>query len=442
MRSNIRNVSMWVGIALILPLVGTGCSDDDDKDSVTGPPTETEAFVRVAHLSPDAPSVDVWVDGTVVLEDVDYREFSGYLDVGAGSHRIQVSPANQTTPIVIDAQVSLSEGTYTTIAATGRLADIGALVLADDLSRDANAARVRFVHAGPDAPAVDITLTDGTVLFPNVEFNEAASYLDVPGGTYDLQVRVAGTETVALSFGDVVLADNHTLSVFAVGLLGDGSLAATAAVESPGDGGTTLDIAAATAEVRVAHLSPDAPNVDVYVNGSLVTALTNVPFQAVSGYLELGAATQNLQVFVAGTNTNPVIDANVTLLPGEAYTVAATGLVGQSDLTPLVLTDNRMVSPMGDSMVRFVHLSPDAPNVDITVTDGPTLFGNVAFREFTEYGTVSAGTYDLEARLTNGGALALAVPNVTLTSQANYTVFATGLAGQGTLNVVLAQDTP
>ena len=97
---------------------------------------------------------------------------------------------------------------------------------------------------------------------------------------------------------------------------------------------------------------------------------------------------------------------------------------------------------MGESMVRFVHLSPDARSVDITVADGPTLFADVAFRESTEYGTVAAGTYDLEARLTDDDTLALAVPNVPLTSQANYTVFATGLAGQGTLNVVLAQDTP
>ncbi|MEZ4647339.1 MAG: DUF4397 domain-containing protein [Candidatus Eisenbacteria bacterium] len=440
MRTYIRSIGVWTGIAMILPLAGLGCSDDDD--SVTNPPAETNAFVRVAHLSPDAPAVDVWVDGDVVLEDVDFREFSGYLDVGAGSHRIQVSPANQTTPIVIDANLSFAEGSYTTVAATGRLAEIGAAVLTDDLTRDADAARLRFVHAGPDAPAVDITLTDGTVLFSDVEFNESATYLEVPGGTYDLQVRVAGTETVALSFGDVVLADNHTLSVFATGLLEDGSLAATVAVDSPGDGNTTLELVGATAEVRVGHFSPDAPNVDIYLNDEPVTALTNVPFQAVSDYLELGAATQNLKVFVSGTNTSPVIEADLTLLPGEAYTVAATGLVGQSDLRPLVLTDNRMLGSMGESMVRFVHLSPDAPQVDVAVADGPTLFSGVAFREFTEYGTVQAGTYDLEARLTEGGAVALAVPDVPLTSGANYTVFATGEATQGTLTVVLAQDTP
>jgi Domain of unknown function (DUF4397) len=39
------------------------------------------------------------------------------------------------------------------------------------------------------------------------------------------------------------------------------------------------------AQVRVAHLAPDAPNVDVYVNGDPV--LTDVPYTTVSDYLPL-----------------------------------------------------------------------------------------------------------------------------------------------------------
>ena len=179
------------------------------------------------------------------------------------------------------------------------------------------------------------------MLFPDVQFREAGSYLAVPGGSYDLQVRLAGTETVALSFGDVPLSNNTTYSVFAVGLLSDGSLKATVSVDSPGSGNTTVDLEPATATLRVAHLSPDAPGVDVYLDGQVVQGLTGVPFKAVSGYLTVGAATHNVKVYVAGTTTGPVIDANVTLLPGTAYTVAATGLVSSGDLRPLVLVDDR-----------------------------------------------------------------------------------------------------
>ena len=324
--------------------------------------------------------MDVWVDGGVVLQDVAFGDFSSYLKLNSGMHRIQVSPANQTTPIVIDAQVTLAEGAYTTVAATGRLANIAPVVLTDDVSREATKARIRFVHTGPDAPPVDITLTDGTVLFPMCSSGR-------PAATWRSQVEATtcrsawpGPRPWLLSFGDVPLANNTTYSVFAVGLLSDGSLKATVSVDSPGSGNTTVDLEPATATLRVAHLSPDAPGVDVYLDGQVVNGLTGVPFKAVSGYLTVGATTHNVKVYVAGTTTDPVIDANLTLLPGTAYTVAATGLVSAGDLKPLVLVDDRQGPAANRSLVRFVHLSPDAPNVDIKVMNGPTLFSNVAFR--------------------------------------------------------------
>ena len=55
------------------------CSDDDSTGPAAG-----EARVRVVHASPDAPAVDVLVDGAEVLSDVPFRAASDYLDVAAG----------------------------------------------------------------------------------------------------------------------------------------------------------------------------------------------------------------------------------------------------------------------------------------------------------------------------------------------------------------------
>src|SRR3712207_8156260 len=92
------------------------------------------------------------------------------------------------------------------------------------------------------------------------------------------------------------------------------ALAAPALAQGSGD-----------AQVRVAHLSPDAPNVDVYVNGEPV--LTDVPYTTVSSYLSLPAGTQQVTVYAAGDTSTPVIDAPVELAAGGAYTIAAVGLV-------------------------------------------------------------------------------------------------------------------
>lgn len=427
------------GIALLLLPVFFifGCDTEDDDNN--SQPQPQSSYVRVAHLSPDAPAVDIYVDDMLVLEDVPFRVFSSYLEVDEGERNLKVKVANSNST-VIDANVVLNENAYYTVAATGLAGNgtLGPIVLNDDLSTN-NQSKIRFVHTSPDAPHVDITLTDGTVLFGDVQFNEAANFISVASGSYDLQVRVAGTNTVALSFGDVTLSSGTNYSIFATGLLVDGTLTATVAVDAPGNGSVSLNLSPATAEVRVAHLSPDAPNVDVYVDGGRV--LENVPFTAVSNYLEVPAKTQTIEVFVAGSTMSPVINATLTWLPGDAYTVAATGLVGEGDLAPIVLNDDRTGNPNGDAHVRFVHTSPDAPAVNIRVANGgPLLFENVPFRGIADYIGVGAASYDLEVTLTSDGTVVLTIPAVVLSTSTNYTVFAIGLAGDGTLAALPVVD--
>lgn len=85
-------------------------------------------------------------------------------------------------------------------------------------------AEVRFVHASPDAPAVDIAVKNGPVLFSDVEFKESQGYIRVPQGTYDLEVRVAGTNIVALEIPGVELNRRTAYTAFATGSLADNTL--------------------------------------------------------------------------------------------------------------------------------------------------------------------------------------------------------------------------
>jgi hypothetical protein len=97
----------------------------------------------------------------------------------------------------------------------------------DDLTTPAaGKAHVRFFHFSPNAPAVDIAVTGGPVLFPNRSFNDQAAtasvvaFTPVDAGTYDLEVRVAGTNTVALAVPGVTLTAGKIYTVFAKGFLG------------------------------------------------------------------------------------------------------------------------------------------------------------------------------------------------------------------------------
>jgi hypothetical protein len=179
------------------------------------------AQVRVVHASPDAPAVDVYVDGAKALSNVSFFTASDYLSLPAGEHRFQVTPAGAAADkAVIDAKATLAAGQAYTVAAVGTLAAIKPAILQDNLAAPAaGKAHVRVVHAAPDAPAVDIKVKGGPTLISALAFPNASAYLPVDAGTYNLVVSPAGSEAVALDLGGVALEAGKIYDVFAVGLL-------------------------------------------------------------------------------------------------------------------------------------------------------------------------------------------------------------------------------
>ena len=184
------------------------------------------AKVRVIHASPDAPAVDVLVNGERAVEGLAFQSGTGYLDLEAGDYQFQVVPAGgEAEDAVIDANATLEAGTWYSVVAVGTLDSIEPLVVVDSITEPAaGQAHIKVVHASPDAPAVDVAVAGGPVLFENAPFKAATDYLPVDAGSYDLEVRPTGTEDVALAIPGLALDAGNVYSAYAMGLLADGSL--------------------------------------------------------------------------------------------------------------------------------------------------------------------------------------------------------------------------
>lgn len=194
------------------------------------------AKVRVVHASPDAPAVDVYVNGNKVLTNVPFFTASDYLDLPAGAYDIKVTPTGDPNTAVIDAKgVTVDGGKAYTIAATGKVAELKPTIFVDDLAAPASGkAKVRVYHLSPDAPAVDVAVKGGPVLVSNLAFPNASDYLEVAAGSYDLEVRPTGTTTVALPLNGVAVESGKIYSAFANGLLtGTPALKVDLAVTTP-----------------------------------------------------------------------------------------------------------------------------------------------------------------------------------------------------------------
>lgn len=176
----------------------------------------------------------------------------------------------------------------------------------------------------------------------------------------------------------------------------------------------------------VVHASPDATGVDLLVDNTV--AGTNLTFPNNTGYLEVNAGTRNVKVNVTGTSTT-VIQANLNLVENKSYSVFAVNQV--SAIEPLVFEDNLSNPASGKAHVRFIHLSPNAPAVNITLTDGTIVFGNVSFKGSVDFTPLDSGTYNLQVRdAATNSTVVLDLPNITLQAEKIYTVFAKGLLGE------------
>ncbi|HUN64915.1 MAG TPA: DUF4397 domain-containing protein [Bacteroidota bacterium] len=172
------------------------------------------------HASPDAPGVDLYVDGTKVGSNLTFPNNTSYLSVNAGSRSIAVKVAGTMTT-VLNATLPLTANTHYSVFAVDSVAKLSALVLTDDLTPPvAGKAHLRFIHLSPNAPAVDIAVTGGAVLIPDKSFKEYTAFTPLNAGTYDLEVRVAGTSTVVLSLPGINLTAGKIYTVFARGFVG------------------------------------------------------------------------------------------------------------------------------------------------------------------------------------------------------------------------------
>ena len=197
-----------------------------------------EARVRVLHGSPDAPAVDVYVDGDKVgdpLAGLEFGNISKYVNLPAGTYDLKVCAAADASVCPIEANdVELTAGTRYTIAATNVLAGIEAQIITDDPSPAAGSTQVRVVHFSADAPAIDVLTQDGSATVVDaLAYPDATDYLTLDPGAYDLKVCADADNAVCpLDPGSLDLEAGTSYSVFAIGSLEAETLDAVVAVDA------------------------------------------------------------------------------------------------------------------------------------------------------------------------------------------------------------------
>lgn len=181
------------------------------EDTVETSPDVPTAHIRVAHLSPDTPPVNITIDGEPSdIQTIAYPTITGWVEVPVGTYSIAAVPIEEDVDAAVIGPVELSfaPNAWITIAAVGSFEDgtLTAQLIAEDYSSEipAGQSRITLYHAVEGAPDVDVKLGDGTVLVQGLSYTGEFS-LDVAADTYDLQVFEAGTDNLLLDLADTII---------------------------------------------------------------------------------------------------------------------------------------------------------------------------------------------------------------------------------------------
>jgi hypothetical protein len=401
----------------------------------SGADAGSNAMLRVVHASPTAPAVDLYVKGnaTPVATSLQYGKATGYLEVPAGTYDIEIraAGASPSEPPAFEVMgLALAEGSKYTAVAAGDLASSNSddkfRVLPFEEKFDAVGAgklRLRIVHAGFDAPTVDLDVGNDDPAMPEVAglarfADTGAAGVELPAAQA-LQVGIASASSTVTAFTTPAVPEGVTAFVIATGEL----------KLSPRDdlGFALLAVLPDSSTVWLKqnpfvyalHASPDAPAVDIYAGAAEV--FDNVAFGQM-GRIQVPPSDYTLDFYAgqAGSTPKPAgapaASAKTPVLEaGGSYLAIASGLLGQTgekafQLVPLAEGFDKPAA--GKASVRVVHASPDAPAVDIgTVTTAGTLdpgpaITNVSFPAATDAKGLALPATSLTLGLAATGSLA------------------------------------
>ncbi len=353
----------------------------------------SQARVQAIHNCADnaAATVDLYLNGTLLLDDLGFQEASPYIDAPAGvTLTFDVCAPNSTdnSNPIFTKDFNLVDGEAYAVVASGGLGQTGATAFdlraysGQEGNPTAGNTGLKVIHGSYDAPEVNIYEANlGAVLAPSLNFGDDAGYLDLAAQQYAVQVRLMNNAVVGQYTAPLTgLADQSAIAM-ATGFVDPSSAAGTEAfgVMAVLEDGTVLQLPTETvtpARLQVIHncAATDAASVDVWLNDGPAPLIDDFSFRTATPYIDAPAGA-SFDVSIALPTSTDTVGAlyreSFLLESSKIYVVIASGLVGsgtysvQQPFDLIAAAGMETSTTAGNVDVLVVHGSTDAPTVDV-----------------------------------------------------------------------------
>jgi len=428
-------LAVLIGIVLTgLVATGVGCW-------ASAQDAATDATVRFVHVYSGGGPIDVYVDNEIAVQQLAFGTATEYAAFPEGERQVQVvATGQQPSSALISSTVEVDAGGAYNVLIGGQGQDIN--VNTQQVNLDAlepGEARVRFIQSAPDvedasfqlaAPATgdaatedsgdDTGTTDDTdtttdnqnqpgtgdggniSMGENVAYGDVGDYQTVRAATYDIIVQQGDVEENLLETPSIVLEAGNVYDIVVIGTIEANNLTLLPLITPVSTPCSELLQVGQESDAcaRFVHVSADAGEVDLYVDGTAVAQA--VSYGTATEFTALADGEHQIQIVPTGQPADSAwLDETIQFDGGQAYQFAVAGIAEEDDnddndlrliqseidLTPL---------PAGQARVRAIHAVDDAGDVNVALAAGSNLFEGVGFSDASDYAVVDAGSYDIQ----------------------------------------------
>ncbi|MBN8280202.1 MAG: DUF4397 domain-containing protein [Gammaproteobacteria bacterium] len=372
--------------ALAATLVVAGCGGG-------GGEVDNDLAFRVVHVAPDAPAVNILLDGVVFRQAVPYKGGTNRVAATPREYTFAVEAITADGPLKLfpDQTVDLQAGVeYTLLAlgegSAGSAHPLQPLLIQNDFADiPADNVRLQVVHGAPDLAAVDVYLTAipdapaplpplaGATPLATVTYaaQPAARQLR-PSDSYVIRVTPAGDPGTVL-YTSNALAFASRLDVMMILVESDvaGESPLSVLLQTTGSG-EALD-RATVARARAVHLSPDSPALDL-IGTAATTSFPEALFSAATNPVGVAVDAANGRALVVDNQLGAIVA--VDLGTGSRTVLSDNTSAGTPFRKPVgialdTVNNRALVTDEGLSAVLAVDLATGARTVlsDIEVPD-------------------------------------------------------------------------
>lgn len=421
----------WLIVVLMLLLISVPAMAQENES----------AYVRATHFSVDAPEVDIYLNGELAFEALDFPDVSDWIELDEGIYRVAVVATGAAIEdAVLDGEYSLSSGDWTTLAVIGEVTrdTLAIQPLVDDLSNiEEGLTYVSAFHGITDLDPVNVFVGDielvRTLSYPGV-VAESDGYAGdaITPGDYDFDVQDAGGNSL-LTLSTTTLGVGRAYFLAAVGTAANPVIVFVPTdVESmmAGDVDPLADVETGSGSLlaRIGHFSVDAPEVDIYINGDMV--LETAQFGDLSDYMEFNAGIYDVALVPTGEALeNAIYEGQIALVADSVTLVAAVGFAEDESLEVVIATEDNQAPAVGFSRIAFFQAIPSVELFNLNM-DGSILIQGVTFPIIFDNDLDGYVSFDVVADVHEfeimGAGTSINVGNITTGSGRIYLIIAAG----------------